>query len=246
MANIASKSALRKAAEAKRDRHAQRTPLPPRRREAEADDAPASKSEAKARRFIDAVAEYGWESRTCNPSGEQDHVEVTSTRDKEMIVIDWLNGVQQSALYYRESGGKARKLRNASEAKRYAARGVEVAPASTAPASTAPTTIRPRPRPPRNSAPAPQPSFVVGVTEEEIREALAGQAITWVNRISRERETAKVTKDRDKISVKTSPDGEKTVNVLCVHTGYRSFSLASLVEVNGRKLSAEDSDILGS
>lgn len=237
----ANKGAMRKAAEARRTKAAQRTPLPPRAgvipaaREAieEASEvlATESKSSAKARTFIESVRASGWEASASLPgnTGETDHVTVTAKRGPEVIFIEWVGGVYQPTATY-TIADRTIKLRNASACKQYAARSPEVAQGELEKVS-ANRMFRRRETPASEVEGRKRPlPFALDAAEPEIVQALVGKAVRWHNRYRETTETAMVHQDPRKIHF-TEWEGERIVNFLCPITGYRSFRLSALLAV---------------
>lgn len=254
MTNIASKHGLRAAAKERRNKHDQRTPLPPKSgrinaaKEAIAEAkaiqaltpdplnqeidrvltaAPDTKSGGKARAFAEAVGKFGW---TVAYSSHDEETEVTATRGEETLYLRWDNGVFQPPSTY-TIGQRTINMRNASQAKQYAARPVDTAQAELD-RVTANKAFKRRTPPEAKSIRLPfDPKLA---TDEEVLTNLLGKPVSWTNRISNSVETAVIGKDLKRIRITTSSSGERIVNFCCSATGFRSFRVADLRRVGGR------------
>src|SRR3954465_10985339 len=139
----ANKHGLRKAAQERTNRHAQRTPLPPKpgvvegAREVIAagqamqaaeshGDAPDVRSWGKAKEFARKAGEAKWEV-SLEPQGEA--VELTATRGAEVIIQAWTHGVWQYPASFYAHGDRNTKPRNASGAAKLLTRSPEDAAA---------------------------------------------------------------------------------------------------------------------
>ena len=192
------KGANRAAANAKTAKHAQRTPLPPKRiphARVEQDvaelaaairptPAPAegSKSIPKAKAFVSHIESHGWEDeRSWGETGLEDHIVVVARRGVETIFIEWVKGVFQETATYTVAD-RTVKLRNASAAKQYAARSPEEGQAELNKVS-ANRFFRKRETPKEevDAQRQPLPFDPALATDDEVITALAGRKITWFN-----------------------------------------------------------------
>jgi len=255
MTTNANKYGLRKAAQERTNRHAQRTPLPPKAGtvqdakyvinsltslQAVVVDGGASgaRSLGKARAFAELASTGGW-SVSIEARGEA--VELTLTRGAETIVQAWLNGVWQYDASIYAYGDRSTKPRNASGAKRLLARSEADASAEMnkvlannsfrkrEPAELA--TLRPELPFDRETA-----------TDEEIIKSVSSHAIVWYNRISRGKESALVGAPKS-IRMTYLPTGEKILNWCCPVTGFRSCLVESIIQVGrGRNATTKGSE----
>lgn len=248
MTTVANKHGLRKAANDRRNRHAQRTPLPPRpgqveeAREAiaEAKEATATggKSQSKAEAFRAEVEKHGW-SATVAPSqsGEPDHIEVEAKRGNEFIHIEWVGGVYQPGATY-TIADRTIRLRNASACKQYAARSPEVAEEELSRVVNN-KSFRRKPTPEGEIKRQRLPFDPELATDLEIIEAVRGRAIRWHNRYRETQETAMVgspgNAGRGQRGIRhvhiTTYDGQRILNFLCPATGFRSCLVTAITAV---------------
>ena len=270
--NVVKRGAGRPGHTARTNRHAQRTPLPPKgteiedaraviaettpprkrtgkvasvaspapdaRREADlkamGEKAPQTKSWGKAIAFRDAVAALGWSASVGNPQdgAEIDLVEVTAQRGEEYLYISWVAGALQHPVTY-TINDRTIKMRNASQAKQYAARSAEEATKefSKAVSNRAFRRKEPSEKPGVRALP-----FDPGLaTDEEVVTALLGKTVAWVNRISNGVEHATLGRDVKRVRVTVGEDGERQVLFCCPSTGFRAFRISQLVRVGGGK-----------
>lgn len=180
------KGAGRGAALAKKSKHAQRTPLPPRPDAvAEARTAVAeatAPSVVKATDFAGAAKALGWETAVW---WEGDHSKVLAERGSEGIQIEWVGGVfQPESCNYRRGDGNAVRLRNAAAAKARMAVTAEEAEKEASRVrkfrtERAPGTPRPASAP-RRALPEGWETMLDG----DVLSAVQGRKIAWVNRVS--------------------------------------------------------------
>lgn len=180
------KGANRASAMAKKNKHAQRTPLPPRREviaetRAVIEEATAP-SVAKATAFVAAAGALGWETVLW---WDGDHSKVLSKRGEESIQIEWLGGVfVPDTCTYHRTGRNAIRLRNASAAKQ------RMAVSEKAAAEEAERVTRFRTERTERTAKAPartHRALPVGwetALDADVIELVRGKKITWVNRVS--------------------------------------------------------------
>ena len=227
----ASKFGLRKAAEERRNRHAQRTPLPPKpgvieaaRMAVETSDA---KSLGKAQTFTEKAVAAGWKAET-TVRGEA--VEVTATRGPETIVEAWRNGVWQYDASVYAFADRTTKPRNASGAAKLLERAEGDAAAE---ATKVAANNSFRRKTPTDLAPIVLPLDPELLTDEEAAKFFRGQTVRWFNRLSRSTETAMVSR-QSTVRV-TRWEGETTVSFCCPVTGFRAFHLSAVLAVGRGK-----------
>jgi hypothetical protein len=267
MTTNANKHGLRAAAKERSNRHAQRTPLPPRAgavqdaldviayaKSAELAEAHASAKPGKA----NGAAVVAVEVRDSKSLGKAqtfsalaatagweattevrgDATEVTATRGAETIVQAWLSGVWQYDASVYAYGDRSTKPRNASGARKLLDRTEADASAEMAKVLSNNSF---RKREPIDLATAkPRLPFDPELaTNEEVLAVLAGQAVVWYNRISRGKESALMGRERNRITV--LEDGARVVNTCCPVTGFRSFLVTAILQVGrGRKIETVD------
>lgn len=237
----ASKFGLRKAAQERSNRHAQRTPLPPRAGVVEAARMPVEgselKSHAKAHTFAAKAVAAKWVVLTASRG---DAVEVTATRGPETIVQSWRNGVWMWEASVYAFADRTTKPRNASGAALLLDRTPEDAAAVTSKANANQAFRR---REPKELAPIVLPLDPALLTDEEAGKYFRGRTVKWYNRISRNTETAMVS--RNSTVRVTRWDGEVTVSFCCPVSGFRAFHLSAVLAVGqGRVASAETGEIV--
>lgn len=237
MTTTASKHGLRKAAGERRNRHAQRTMLPPRAGEVEEarepvraskPDLSASKSWPKAEAVMGVLLANEWD---CHPEVmEGDRVELLAKRGPETLWISWSAGVLTTEpMPSYTVGDRTIKLRNASAVKQYATRAPEEGQGELERVASN-TFFKKKAIEPKRSK---LPFDPASATEIEITEALLGKAISWHNRLRSTPETAVVGKNRKRIHF-TEFEGERIFNFLCPATGFRGVRLSALTRVGGK------------
>lgn len=243
MTNVANKHGLRKAATERRNRHAQRTPLPPKpgaieeAREAleEAQavlvDAAQSddRSHSKAQAFAEKAVAAKWQvSLDASSHG----VELTATRGAETIVQAWSNGVWQYPASFYAFGDRNTKPRNASGAAKLLVRSQEDAAAEAGKVAANRHFRRSEPKDIEVKLEEAQrrlPFDPDTAPDEIILATLTGQAVVWYNRLSRGQESAIVGRKGPRMTV--APDGERIVTFCCPATGYRSCRVSAILRV---------------
>lgn len=234
MTTTASKHGLKQAATERRTRHAQKTPLPPRERviaeEAglvQATPDGEGKSSAKARAFSEEISKGGW---SCSPEFvSPEHVSLTAKRGKETIFIEWVHGVYQNTAAY-TIADRTIKMRNASQAKQYAARTPEQGQEELEKVSSN-RFFRKRETPEDQLVRRPLPFDPATAMEPEILASLAGRRVTWHNRFREVSETAIFPQDPRRVHFTEFAD-ERIINFCCPATGFRSFRLSALLQVS--------------
>jgi hypothetical protein len=229
----ANKFGLRKAAEERRNRHAQRTPLPPRPGVVEAARMAVeasysdTKSAAKAEAFGERCSQYGWQHEI---QARGDVTELTATRGPETIVQAWRGGVWQWDASVYAFADRTTKPRNASGAAKLLERAAEDAAAETARVASNNSF---RKRTPTDLAPIALPLDAELLTDEEAAKYFRGRTVKWFNRLSRSAETATVSR-QSTVRV-TRWEGETTVSFCCPVTGFRAFHLSAVLAVGRGK-----------
>jgi hypothetical protein len=241
----ANKFGLRKAAEERTNRHAQKTPLPPRAgvveaaREVQAAamavEGSDTKSLGKAHAFAAAAVAAKWEASL---STRGDAIEVTATRGPETIVQAWHGGVWMWEASVYAFADRTTKPRNASGAAKLLDRDAELAAKETAKVASNNSFRR---RTPTDLAPIALPLDPELLTDEEAAKFFRGQTVRWYNRMSRNAETAMVSR-ASKIRV-TRWDGEVTVSFCCPVTGFRAFHLSAVLAVGRGRAKAEEAAV---
>lgn len=231
-------------------RHAQRTVLPQQRREPAVVEQEATeraetirgtnraeaKSPAKGKAFAEAIRPHGWE--IAPTWGETpDHVIVVATRAAEIITIEWIGGVYQPTATYAQ-GDRVVKLRNASQAKQYAARTAEQATEETKKVAANRFFRRREIQPEQVEAQRqPLPFDPATALDDEILAQLSGRRVTWMNRVSQSPESAVFPVEyRKEFTHITEFEGERIVNFVDHGgSGFRSFRLSGLLSVSRGK-----------
>jgi hypothetical protein len=249
----ASKFGLRKAAEERTNRHAQRTPLPPKAGTVQAArDVIASidpgkttgvavvgedaKSLGKAQAFAAKAVAAKWETSLASRG---DAVEVTATRGPETIVQSWRGGVWMWEASVYAFADRTTKPRNASGALKLLDRPAAEAAKETAKVASNNSFRR---KAPADLAPIALPLDPDLLTDEEAAKFFRGQTVRWYNRMSRNAETAMVS--RQSVVRVTRWEGEVTISFCCPVTGFRAFHLSAVLAVGrGRVKSAETGEI---
>lgn len=261
MTKTASKAGLKAAATAKTEKAAQRTPLPPKQKASPADDTLAmitaaarevarekrdadSKSWGKAKEYIDAVRALGWSTSAGRPQGSDvpDHVEVIAKRGNETLFIEWIGGVHQATSSYTIADREV-KIKNASAAKARAAMPADDAKAELERVQTN-KVFRKRERPDTETKQARLPFDVNTAGDAEIAKAIAGRRIMWVNKYRDTDEEAYVQDDPRGVTF-TEYDGNRIINFLCPHTGFRSCRVTAITRVgrlHGKQTMSEADD----
>lgn len=252
MPNVVKRGANRPAHNARTNKAAQRTPLPPRPqavedareaiREAKAIVPPDAKSPAKARAFIEEAATLGWMPRGKGYIAAEDLATLSVTRGEEVITIEWRHGVFQHCTYSCP-GRTGIKLNNASAARKRMAVPTDKA-LEEAQTVTARKVIRQPRREPavrvRHRLPFSEASL-----DQDVLDALYGKAITWTNSISGQAEEDRVPKaQKTVVSREGAPIDTHSRNAprivdsprgRCITfvglTGYRTVLVSAIVRV---------------
>lgn len=229
MTTTANKHGLRKAASERSNRHAQRTPLPPRAGVVEAAKAPVDLPAhvAKAKAFADFCRQYGWEVKT---SLIGDLAEVQARRGTEAIHQAWENGVYHPASATYTVGDRTVLTRNVAAAKRYAERTPEDATKELERVASNRAFRRRETTPAKMRLPF-DPSTA---TDREVIDALAGKGVAWHNRFRQSPETAQTPRDPRRMRIEEQ-NGERVVLFCCPVTGFRAFRLSALTRVGRAK-----------
>lgn len=186
MTTHVAKGANRPAAMARKAKHDQRTPLPPKKGVVAETKAIVEEvlqpSVAKATEFAAAAKGLGW---VCKTWWEGDHSKVLAERGAESIQIEWLKGVfVPETCSWRVGDGNAVRLRNASAAKKQMAQ-----PASAARPSRGRLGRQPGHAPEVRSARRAVMADLDAMTDPVCLDMLRGKRITWINRITGQEET---------------------------------------------------------
>lgn len=256
MTTKASKHGLRKAAQERSNRHAQRTPLPPRPGQVEAAREPVAdllgldtlsvvqqateaassnespvdgKSLGKAQAFAAKAEAAGWTVAMGMVAGGH---EVTATRGPETIVQAWRNGVWEWPTSFYAHGDRNTKPRNASGAAKLLLRSEEDAAKEAGKVAANKHFRKSEPKDIELKLEEAQrnlPWDPETAPDELILAALTGQAVVWYNRLSRGQESAIV--GRRGVRMSLSSDGERIVTFCCPATGYRSCRVSAILRV---------------
>lgn len=250
----ANKHGLRKAAAERTNRHAQRTPLPPKPGVVEDarlvidslatlahGDGADTKSLGKAQAFAEKARAAKWDVVVAPNGGA---VELTATRGAETIVQAWSNGVWQYDASFYAFGDRNTKPRNASGAAKLLARSEEDANAEASKVASNRHFRRSEPKDitvKLEDAKRHLPFDPELSPDELILGALTGQAIRWYNRLSRGTEQAVVSRKGARMSV--TPAGERVVTFCCPATGYRSCLVTAILKVGrGRRATTKGAE----
>jgi hypothetical protein len=190
----------------------------------------ATKSWGKAVAFRDEVRKLGWmaDAGTAPDGAEEDIVEVLASRGDEHLYIAWkAGGLQHPVTYTIET--RTIKMRNASQAKQYAARTVETASRELGKVATN-KAFKPKATEPQRSRLPFDPSLA---TDEEVITALLGKTVAWHNKHREAVETGIMGRDAKRIKIKEVEGGERTVEFCCASGGFRAFHLSALTRVGG-------------
>jgi hypothetical protein len=251
MTTKANKFGLRKAAEERTNRHAQRTPLPPKagvvadarmvidsltdlQATLVAGEGSDAKSLRKAHAFAAKAVAAKWEASLASRG---DAVEVTATRGPETIVQAWRGGVWMWEASVYAFADRTTKPRNASGATLLLSRTPEDAAAVTAKVAANNSFRR---KAPADLAPIALPLDPDLLTDEEAAKFFRGQTVRWYNRMSRNAETAMVS--RQSVVRVTRWEGEVTISFCCPVTGFRAFHLSAVLAVGRGKASGTDGE----
>ena len=252
----ANKHGLRKAAAERRNRHAQKTPLPPRPGQVEGarealEEAQAAlvdaaqsddRSHSKAQAFAEKAVAAKWDvSLDASTHG----VELTATRGAETIVQAWSNGVWQYPASFYAYGDRNTKPRNASGASKLLVRSPEDAAAEAGKVASNRHFRKSEPKDitvKMEEAKRHLPFDPALAPDEIILAALTGQALQWYNRLSRSTETAMVSRKGARMSL--TPAGERVVTFCCPATGYRSCLVTAILKVGrGRRATTKGAEV---
>lgn len=238
MTTNANKFGLRAAAQERSNRHAQRTPLPPRPEQTadltelveEAGEILASvgKSQRKAAQFKEFAEANGWEI-ALQPT-DADLVEMIATRGPETIHQAWVGGVWQYDASTYTIADRTTKPRNASGAKKLMTRSQSEAEEELGKVASNTFFKRRSPEETATRRKARLP-FTLEDDDETIMAALNGRKVRWLNRLSNSTEEAFVTKGGKHIRMVWV--GEERVFQFCESggTGFRAFRLSDVQRV---------------
>ena len=218
MVNTVSKGANRAAAKARRDKAAQRTPLPRTAKQMTDPEGAGkpftptadSKSKVKADDFIAAATESGWTAVLSTPSPLVVHVK--ATRGPETITIGWLSGVFIDNAEHTCEGHTV-KMRNAMAAKRQM-----TVPAQEAIAAASKVSSKPKRKirlddeddtEPHEAARKHVPFDAESTSDEEVFAAVVGRTLIWKNRTTGLEEQATV--------LNVAPENQRHLEIVIKH-----------------------------
>lgn len=239
MTTNANKYGLRAAAAERSNRHAQRTPLPPRPGDiADAQEAVAEakeilsgngKSERKAAAIAALAVGLGWTAVASASDADPDRWELVATRDSEVIHQAWVNGVWQYEASTYTIGDRGTRPRNAAGTKKLLER--SAADAQSELQKVASNTFFKR----RVTTDAPSVRrtklpFEMTDDPDVIMSALQGKRVKWLNRQSGSPEEASITGTRHN---RLAQVGEERIFQFCEHRGqgFRAFRLSDILRV---------------
>lgn len=238
----ANRHGLRAAATERRNKHAQRTPLPPRAGQVEAAKeaiATASlqrdtKSWGKADAFAAEATKVGSWAVTISEVETGGLVQLVAKRGtSEFLHQAWLAGVWQYESSTYTFADRTLKPRNASGAKKLLARSPEDAEQEMAKVASN-KHFRKR-EPEDGEIKRYQLPFDPDLaTDEEIISALKGQRVEWYNRLTRSAESDVVSQGKF-IHITVTSDNKRVVNVCSVSSGFRSFYVDAILKVGRGK-----------
>lgn len=258
----ANKHGLRKAAQERTNRHAQRTPLPPKpgviegAREViaagKALQTPESHGAATGGRSVGKAQGFAEKARAAkwDVSVEQqgdDAIELTATRGSEILIQAWAGGVWQYPSSFYAHGDRNTKPRNASGAAKLLTRSPEDAAAEAGKVASNKHFRKAEPKDigvKLEEAQRHLPFDPDLAPDEMVLAMLTGQALQWYNRLSRGTESAIVGRKGARMSLTAS--GERVVTFCCPATGYRSCLVSAILKVGrGHRRTKGQSDALG-
>lgn len=234
MTTTASKSALRAKATAKRTKAAQRTPLPPKSksdlelvREAVEENkrAKSKPKPLKAEFYAEEFRRVGWKPEI-DVNG--DLQQLTLRRGNETLYLEWRGNAHVSNTSTYTNGDHTIKIRNYSEAMRFAVRPPDEAKAKTA--SVANNKYRRKSKGPKRD-PKGIPFDPETASDEEVLAALQGRNVTWHNRYRADSESGTI---GSTIHVSRHARGHRIVSFVDPQYGYRAFRLDQLESVGGQ------------
>ena len=243
--NTVAKGANRAAHQQRTNRHAQRTPLPPRPGAVEAAREPVAKSPSlavaapeggtrslsKASAFQAKAEASGWDIVT-DVAGDRDAVELTATRGAETMVQAWANGVWQYDASFYGFGDRTIRPRNAAGASKLLSRSESDAATEAGKVAANRHFRKAEPKDigtKMEEAKQHLPFDPELDADELVLGALTGQALVWYNRLSRGTERAMVSRKGARMS--RTPDGQRVVTFCCPATGYRSCLVTAILRV---------------
>lgn len=250
MTTKANKHGLRAAAAERSNRHAQRTPLPPRPADVEdarevlaagaalmASDGPDVRSWGKAQNFASLAATAKWE---CVTDARGDAVEVSATRGNETIVQAWRGGVWQYDASVYAFGDRTTRPRNASGAIKLLNRSADDAAAEMSKVAANKSFRKSEPKDLAATLETAQkylPFSPELATDAEILAMVSGKSISWFNRLSRKEEAGIVGRGRQ-LRMTFNEDGARVLNFCCPVTGYRSLLVSAILKVGTGRVEA--------
>lgn len=257
MVNRVPKGAGRAAATARTNRHAQRTPLPPKAGKIEdakevleaagvgkktrakktaaalaVSSAPAPDSTpATPAVFAKAAAFANYVEAagwTVERQAEGEHATVIAARDDETIRLEW-EGTRYIYPGSYAYGGRTMQVRNASQGRQLADRSPEDAAKEFARVSNV------RRIGGGNGTPKPRAGLPFDVDlalDDEVISALRGKDVMWINSVSKVEDIATIPRDEhSKVHISVDGEERRVINFCCPIGGYRSVRVESIVDV---------------
>lgn len=194
-----------------------------------------AKSGTKANAFVETAEGLDWKSARYRIEPDGETVSVVVSRDKEEISISWRSGVfVGEECYHSHPGRSPRKIINASAAKK-----IMAVPAAQADEEAQKVSAHKNSRPRRDRAAGATtavrkalPFDPETATDDEVLEhVIHGCLLTWVNEISGEIDSARVSRPSPtgRVGIKHGSSG-RSVNFLG-ETGYRSVRVSSILSI---------------
>lgn len=236
----------RAAATERRNRHAQRTPLPPKPGQIEAAREPVSdpsaKSWGKADTFKKEALRLGWETEL--KAVDTTVTLLASRGTSEFLHQAWDNGVWQYEASTYTYEDRTLKPRNASGALKLIARSPEDAGEEMA--KVAANKQFKRREPGEGEIKRFKLPFDPALDPDEVvMTAVRGQAISWFNRLTNKPESAIVGRGNS-MHITVSESGRRILNFCCPATGYRSMYVDAILKVGrGKSLTRGESNSRG-
>lgn len=190
-----------------------------------------AKGAAKALKVSQALAPHGWIYGSL--TGEGPRVTATFTRGIEALTVVWDAGVFNYEGTSHAIGDRITRVRNVSAALKLGARKPEEAEADLERVVRNRTFNKSKVRAEGGEAPArPRLKFdPETVTEPELFKALAGKVVVWINRISRDTESATVTTNPRNFNVlPPRPDGSRILQFTSPN-GFRALRISDITRI---------------
>lgn len=181
----------------------------------------------KALKLAEQVKAAGWTSEWNISSENPNRVQSVSRRGSEILTVTWDSGVFNYELSGHLIDDRHTKIRNVSHGRQLAARGAGEAQAELA-RVTSNRAFRPR-EAKGGTARGKLPFDPETATEAEIKSAILGKYLVWINRVSNTEEHATATKSDRYTTV--SGEGAERVVQFCSDIGFRALRLSALLRV---------------